>query len=351
MRFFIAFIIVFGALAMLALLIDLADLYGRTANRDVPAGIVLSMGLFKFPDLTQKILPFCVLFGAILAFSRQSRSQELVATRAAGISAWQFLTPPLGVAIVLGLLSMSAFSPLAASLYGQYQQLESKYIRGEESQLSIARTGFWLRQGNLNSQSVIHALKVSYEGIKLTDVTVFLYGGRDQFLGRVDAAGALLRDHSWQLDKAWVSGPDRRPHYQDRYDLPTDLTPTQIQENFASPDTISFWDLPRFIANAENAGFSALQWRLYWYSLMTQPLLFAAMVLLAASFSLRLSRLGGVSRLVISAALSGFAVYFLGDVTEALGKTGIIPLPLAAIGPAAVAILLGMTLLFHEEDG
>jgi lipopolysaccharide export system permease protein len=153
------------------------------------------------------------------------------------------------------------------------------------------------------------------------------------------------------LTDAWVSGGDGLPQHRDVFDLPTELTPSQIQESFASPDTISFWELPRFIANAEGAGFSALRHRLYWYSLLALPLLFSAMVFMAASFSFRFTRLGGVPRLILAAVLSGFGVYYLGGVTQALGLSGILPTPLAALAPAAAAILLGMTLLFHEEDG
>jgi lipopolysaccharide export system permease protein len=94
-----------------------------------------------------------------------------------------------------------------------------------------------------------------------------------------------------------------------------------------------------------------LRHRLYFYSLLALPLLFSAMVFMAASFSFRLTRLGGMPQLVLAAVLSGFGVYFLGDVTQALGQSGILPTPLAAIAPAAAASLLGMTLLFHEEDG
>ena len=75
------------------------------------------------------------------------------------------------------------------------------------------------------------------------------------------------------------------------------------------------------------------------------------MVFMAASFSFRLTRLGGVPQLVLAAVMSGFAVYFLGYVTQALGQSGLLPTPLAAVAPALAAILLGMTLLFHEEDG
>jgi lipopolysaccharide export system permease protein len=72
---------------------------------------------------------------------------------------------------------------------------------------------------------------------------------------------------------------------------------------------------------------------------------------MAASFSLTLARAGGMARVVLVGALSGFAVYFFSDLTTALGRSGILPVVLAATAPAAAAILIGMTLVFHQEDG
>jgi lipopolysaccharide export system permease protein len=350
-RFTVSVLIVFGALLCLALSLDLADLFTRTGDRGIPAGIVISMSLLKLPDIGQALLPFAVLLGAILAFSRMSRNHELVATRAAGVSAWQFLAPPLLVAIGLGIITMTLFNPMAASFLSRYTELEARYVHGQASQLAVSSTGLWLRQGDVAHQSVVHALRVANQGVHLEEVIVFNYQGLDHYAGRIDAASADLQKGRWHFVNAWVSGPDGRPEHRDSYDLATELTPAQIQESFASPDTISFWELPRFIANAEGAGFSALRHRLYWYSLLALPLLFSAMVFMAASFSLRLARLGGVTTLVIAAILSGFGVYFLGDLTRALGQSGILPAPLAAVAPAAAATLLGMTLLFHEEDG
>ena len=135
------------------------------------------------------------------------------------------------------------------------------------------------------------------------------------------------------------------------YSLPTTLTASRIQQSFASPDTLSFWTLPSFIATARQAGFSATKYELYFDTLLVLPAMFAAMVFMAASFSLRLARLGGLGRVIVLSALAGFGVYFFGDVTQALGETGILPVALAAAAPATAAILLGMTLVFHQEDG
>ena len=350
-RFLLSVFAIFAVLALLALSIDLADLFSRSSAKAIPTAVVFSMSLLKLPDIAQKLMPFAVLLGAIYAFARFSRSHELVATRAAGVSAWQFLTMPLVVAVVLGVLTATVFNPLSAALLQQYARLEARYIRGQASQLAVSSTGLWLRQGDAEHQSVIHALRVADQGEHLEDVIVFRYEGPDHFAGRIDAASAQLEDRSWRLKNAWVSGADGGPVFHPSYDLPTELTPTQIEESFASPDTISFWDLPRFIANAEGAGFSALRHRLYWYSLLALPVLFSAMVFMAASFSFRLSRLGGMPQLVLAGALSGLAVYFLQDVTQAMGQSGILPTPLAAAAPTLAAVLLGITLLFYEEDG
>ena len=222
---------------------------------------------------------------------------------------------------------MTVFSPVAAAFLSQYARLEARYVQGQASQLAVSSTGLWLRQGDAEHQSVIHALRVADQGVHLEEVTVFSYNGLDRFAGRIDAATADLEPGRWRLSDAWISGADGLPQHHPMHDLPTELTPAQIQESFASPDTISFWDLPRFIANAEDAGFSALRHRLYWYSLLALPLLFSAMVFMAASFSFRFSRLGGVPQLVLAAVLSGFGVYFLDTMTEALGRSGILPYP------------------------
>ena len=350
-QFLVGVGIVFAAIMFLAYSIDVVDLINHTAGRHVPGDVVFGMSLLKLPDLGLTLLPFAVLLGAVFGFVRLSRSQELLAIRAAGVSAWNLLAPALTMAVLLGVLCVIALTPVSARLLVQYAGMEAKYLRGQASQLAVSRNGLWLRQGDADHQSVIHALRVADQGVRLDDAIIFLYGKNDRFNGRIDAKSARLESGDWALTNAWVSGDDGRSTFHARYTLPTTLTPSQIQESFASPSTISFWDLPRFIGTAQNAGFSATRYVLYFDSLLVLPAMFAAMVFMAASFSLRLARLGGLGRVIVYSALAGFGVYFFSDVTKALGESGILPVALAASAPAAAAILLGMTLVFHQEDG
>jgi lipopolysaccharide export system permease protein len=351
-QFLISVAMVFGICVTLAFVIDVVELLNRTAGREsVPLTTIIRMALLKLPNLTEKMMPFAVLFGAIWSFARLTRSQELVVARAAGISAWLFLAPALVTALLIGAFMTTVYNPFAATLISYYEELEARYIRGRPSLLAVSQNGLWLRQGDEKGQTVIHALHVSDSGLKLQDVIMFIYEGKDQFRGRIDAGAAQLLKDKWHLERAWVTGPDRPAVFYPSLDVKTSLTPDQIQESFATPDTIAFWDLPGFISQAEAAGFSATKHRLHYHALLAAPMLLCAMIFVAAAFSLRLARLGGAARLILSGVLTGFLLYFFTDVTHALGMSGTVPVALAAWAPATTALLFGMASLFNQEDG
>jgi lipopolysaccharide export system permease protein len=90
---------------------------------------------------------------------------------------------------------------------------------------------------------------------------------------------------------------------------------------------------------------------MYWHSTLASPMLLCAMIFVAAVFSLRLPRRGGVTLLIVAGVTTGFLVYFLTNIISALGQSGEIPVVLAAWAPAMIALMLGGGLLLHLEDG
>ena len=119
--------------------------------------------------------------------------------------------------------------------------------------------------------------------------------------------------------------------------LKTNLTPEQVRETFATPETVPFWQLPLYIDMAEHAGLAAAGYRLQYQKLLARPFMLAAMVLLAAAFSLRFFRFGGVQKMVFSGVASGFLLYILSKVTEDLSKAELMH-PVAA---AWLPVLVG----------
>lgn len=350
-QFLMAFAASFLALATIVALFDFLELMRRGAGRDVETMLLVRMTALRLPDLMQQLLPFAMLFASIVAFWRLSRANELVVARAAGVSVWQFLLPAIGLAMALGLMQIGVLNPLAASLKSQFDRLEAVHIEAETNQLAVGDTGLWLRQGDEDRQQVIHAARVAGHGRDLEDVIVMLFQPADSYAGRIDAAGARLELGRWVLRDAYLSEPGGGTRFVGDYTLPTGLTLEKIQESFAAPETIPFWQLPAFIAGMERAGFNANNHRLHFHALLSAPFLLVAMVLIAASFALRIQRRSGAGLLVAGGVGVGFLLFFLTNVVQALGLSQTIPVLLSAWMPALVSLALGLTALLHLEDG
>ncbi|MAI11611.1 MAG: LPS export ABC transporter permease LptG [Rhodospirillaceae bacterium TMED167] len=354
-HFLISFLTVFGIFLGLIFLFDVIELLRRASGHDdIGLPTVLQMGFLKLPFLGQQAFPFAVLFGSMVAFWRLTLNSELIVARAAGVSAWQILIPVLGVSLILGLLQIGALNPLASAFLAKFDRLNASYFKGQSNLLAVSSTGLWLRQANAENQSVIHATRLNRlnDAIRLKDVTIFVYEGADQYRQRISAETAELEDGFWHMKNVWIHEREKElPEQRSEFWLETDITLNNINDTFAAPETLSFWDLPSFIENLEKAGFSALRHRLYWHSLLAAPLLLCAMVLIAATFTLKQSQRSSTSYLVVGGIMSGFLLFFFSDVVSALGLRESIPVVLAAWTPSGVSALLGLAMVFHLEDG
>jgi lipopolysaccharide export system permease protein len=153
------------------------------------------------------------------------------------------------------------------------------------------------------------------------------------------------------LEDAVVFGADRQATPPARIEFPTELTPGRIEDSFASPETLDVWSLPGFISVLEEAGFSAVRHRIQFHSLLALPLLSLAMALLAAGFSMRHTRRGGVAQTIAAGVAAGFALFVIDRVAAEFGEAGSLPVILAAWAPALSGLLLALGLLLHLEDG
>jgi lipopolysaccharide export system permease protein len=350
--------VVLCGLALLVMLFDFIELLRRAATRpEVTFGLVTSIALLKLPYWVLQILPFAVLLGGIAAFWRLTRSSELIVARATGLSAWQFLAAPVACAVLFGVFATAAISPLSSALYRQAETLDNIHIRQTGGPLALAGGQLWLRQADraLDPQgvAVLHARHVSLAAKIVTtdEVSIFRLDGKDHLLSRVEAAHAKLAGGAWKLTGARTIRPDHLPENVGDMNLPTDLTVRRMQESFSSPDTLSLWALPGFIALLENAGFSAVRHRLHFQALLALPLLCGTMALVAAGFSMRPVRRGGVARMIGYGVASGFFLFLVSKVAEELGQSGALPSVLAAWAPAGAGLMLAVSLLLHLEDG
>ncbi len=346
------FLIFFGIM----LLIDMVDQLRRFSANGLGIAGAVQLAALNVPESLYRILPLIFIFAAIGLFLSLSRSSELVVIRATGRSGLSFLLAPVAAALILGGLSVAVLNPMVAGVSREYDAEVGRLARGSSSVLSVAEGGLWLRQGSGSGQIVINAARADGDGTQLFDVNFLSYAPDGTPQQRILAAKALLRKGAWELTdtKTWdltADNPERTARRAPTARLPSDLTPARIRDSFGSPSSIPIWDLPAYIRRIEAAGFTARTHRVWFQMELAQPLLLAAMVLVAAGFTMRHMRSGGTGVLVLMAVLCGFAIFFLRNFAQVLGESGQIPVALAAWSPPVAATLMALGLLLHLEDG
>lgn len=350
-------------------LIDMVEQIRRFSGGSVGLGQSARLAALNLPGSLHTILPLIVLLAAVAMFLGLARTSELVAIRASGRSALRMLAAPVAMAALVGALAVAVLNPLVAATSKRYQTLADSFGGGSSPAISVGGPAIWLRQaeapvdpdaaaadGPQGAQAVIRADRASLDATTLHGVTFLIFDPAAGPIRRIEAETATLGPEGWALSrvKDWplnLPNPETAASTADRLTLASTLTPERIRDGVGSPAAVPVWKLPRFIADLEQAGFSAVRHRQWLAMELALPVLLAGMVLIAAGFTMRPARLARTGMAVLGALGAGLGVFFLRNLAQVLGDNGQLPVALAAAGPPAIAVLFALGLLLHLEDG
>src|SRR5204862_145538 len=223
-------------------LLDYIELLRRGGTRaHATWGTLLEMAALKLPHTAQDVMPFAILFGTMLAFWRLTRSNELVVARAAGVSVWGFLTPAILVALLVGVVAVTLFNPIASAMQASFEKLDNRILRQAGDPLSLSNAGLWLRQTDAaDGQIVFHGDKLispdllASPELQLRNASVYFLNRRSEFTSRIEARAARLDGGFWVIEDGQRFRVDGAPEPFAELRLPTSLTASKIEESLTS---------------------------------------------------------------------------------------------------------------------
>ena len=301
----------------------------------------------RIPLLIQRFLPFSVLLGTLIAFVGLNQHSEVVAMKAAGVSAHQMLAPIIvasfGIAGIAFAFNETVVVNSARAVLA-WSDNDYEPIKPESGIL----TNVWV----LNGGDLIRARHIGGRGADFHAEDVTIYERSNGALQRViDAETAVPAGRQWRLENVRI--------YDSRMNVVSDartafgmegVTPQQLTLARVDPETTSFWDLRRKIEDMERAGMPTAEARAGLWHKISGPLSSVLMPLLAAVAAFGLARSGHVLlRAVLGMAL-GFAYFLADNFSLAMGNVGAYPPLVAAWAPFLLFLLIGETVLIRSEE-
>ena len=301
----------------------------------------------RVPMLASRFLPFAVLLGTLIALTTLNQNSEVVAMKAAGMSAHQVLAPMI-MASMLVAAAAFAFNETvvvhASRTAEAWSDADYRPIPPDTGVLS----NVWARDGE---QLVRVGLVVGRGAdVRLERVTIYQRAG-ETLRGMIDARVALQRAGGWRLFDARIydAGMNvvRRAATIDTMEGVEATRFTLARINATSED---FASLNQAIIDLDRASRSTAAARSGWWHKISGPMSVILMPLLAGLAAFGLARSGQVLiRAAIGMAL-GFTYFLVDNLSLALGNVGAYPPILAAWAPFLLFLFIGEMVLVRTEE-
>jgi lipopolysaccharide export system permease protein len=354
-RLAVSFVMVSGIFLSMLLLLDMVEQMRRLAGRSIGFEQIVRLSALNLPEGFYEIAPLVLMLSAMWVGLGWSRSSEFVVIRATGRSVPRLIVAPTLVVLVAGMGFVAVMNPLVASASREYTRLLAE-VRDRPTDIgALSAQGLWLRQADLQGQTVIHAQRAEATGTILHDVTFLVFPAAGGVTARLSAERAVLHPGMWHLEgvKLWdiaALNPEQAAEFPGQMNMATDLTPERIRDSFAQVRAIPLLQLPGFIANLERAGFAALEHRMRLNMELALPVMLAGLMVLSLALSIHHMRAGSAGVRALITILAGFALFFLRNFAQVLGESGQIPVSLAAWGLPVATLLMALGVMLNLEE-
>lgn len=287
-----------------------------------------------------EILPLGLVVGAVAGLLNLQATRELTVMKASGISIWRLMAAPLAVTLLAGLVVALAVDTGVALLNRNISPLASTSSSGPGS--------LWLDERQGDTRYILEAGYGSPAGDALASVTVFLM---DTPRDRIEAPAAQMGVGEWIMPEATRYRSNGLAEPITDFRLPTTRTSADLRAQLASIADMTIWELVGALSSRLTAARERAEIETRFLRLLALPLTLCGSLVIAFAFTAGYRRTNKYGATVLYGIVLGALVYVVTELAGRAGAAGAMHPVVAVTGPAAVAIVIGVTVLLNREDG
>lgn len=355
--FFVKFVQIAACFSLVIFFINLLDTIDKVRGANAPFFTILLMAFLPISNFLNDVAPSLVLIAAIITFYLFSIKSEITIIRMSGFSLWEILRPISVSALLLGVFWVMIFGPVSIAMSKKFNSLEGKYVKNEMREVVAPMNGIWLKQPNIEQpgeELIIQAKKVYKENLELDEVTIWYFNKNGEFYKKVDAAEMLMQENSWLLQEVIINTNSSLNKKVEELVIPTnlkaDFVMQKIVNNVQNVNLFSIFELPNLITDLQESGFDSTKFKVHLHSLLSKPLLFLAMSLIACYFGLAHIRNQNTVMMIFIGIIIGLILYITSSIVVALGASGLIPIFASTWVIAIICLAIGTLLIYRKES-
>lgn len=325
-------------ISILVLIVGLMDASKQSSDNIEFTQLLLNT--FKgVPLLLELTLPFTVLLATIITFSTFSKTSEIIAMKAGGISPLKILSPVIFLGFAICLLAYFNQSYvtrwLDADLYGEFKQ-------------RITNKSYWkLYDGNL-----VFYKDISAANKKVSELRTFEFSPDRHFTGHTYYK-ALTKRRQWSVEES--AHHAFNPFLTDyttarKQSFPEDTFPPIFKKDIRNPKYTPILPLWQKLKVDQQNGLNTKPLKKIIFRKISDLSSIFVMMFLAFPLSLFSARQATVGRNILISLILGFVFWLFDQIFSSLQLLESFPVWLSAFGANILFFIGGIILFFRSGD-
>jgi lipopolysaccharide export system permease protein len=337
--------VVIAVMLSIILLINLLDEFNFfKSKKDLKFIFFIIFTILKIPNVLINLFPFIVLFGGIVFYLKIYNHNEVISLRVMGYSNIQIILIPALTSFIVGYIIVFLIVPFSSSMLKYYEELRSEYNE-TKNLVFVNETGIWILDKNEKEKNIIRIEKINKDFTILNQITIYNYDSSNNFIKRIDADEAIIKDKNWQLNRVHIittNKKDNKENYLNNYNYNSNININELKNVYKNTETTSLLDINKEMLILEDKGYSTIDLRIRYQKLISFPIYLLAMSILSGLMIINLGKTSNYLKYGSYGVIISIIIYFLNDLSITIAKSGIISVDFSVWIPIFLIILINL---------
>ncbi len=340
--FLVVLTIVSASGLSLYVIADLSERFDEILKNKIANDLVISYYKYMSLQIFYDIAPVIILVTTLMTFSLLSRTNEVTAAKALGVSLYRLALPVIVSALIVSSFCAYLETQVLPASNERVAQIRDR-INGKDTVRTYRRAD---RQWLFGHGRFIY--NYSYYDPKsqtLQRLHVFDFDPAHELVRRLYAENATYRGNgNWEFENGWSRTFDRSTvtnftRFRGRRTVAFPETPEYFDAEIRPPEQMAYGELRDYVAELQASGQAVPELKVQLYNKLAFPVISLIMAVVALPFAFRIGRQGTLYAIGLSIML-GIIFLAVFAFFKTLGEAGAIPAAAAVWSPSAIFALL-----------
>lgn len=372
------FLQIIGAFALLIFLINFIEIFNRNSSSYSGFYVQLKLAILCVPQFVNEISTSVILISAIICYFNLATKNEITIARISGLSIWHITQPIAISSFILGIFWVLVFQPLTTLSLNYIEKTESKIAKNNsQNVVSQNSKGIWFRQENLDlkgQEIIFNSQNANKNDLIFYNNTVWFFDENGVFYKKINSHIMTLKDNKFILEDTITNSLIPSLNYEKNQknfkqlskeslnfinqknntliistDIDQEFIRKKIINNLENVNTFTIYQLPNLIKDMENSGLNSQKFKVRFNYLITLPLMFLAMSLIACFFGINHVRNHRAVIIIFLGIITGVALYIVSAIIASFGSSGLISVFASTWMPSFICIAVAILLIYNKE--